>query len=163
MSPDPVFFYRTAHPFSNFHPSVFTEGGVTYHCAEQYLMARKAALFGDEATRRAILEARTPGECKALGRRVSPYDDARWAQERFGVALDMLRLKFGQNAPLRSVLLATGEAELVEAAPNDRIWGVGFGEQDAPGARQAWGENLLGRALMAVRAEMTRDGSLKGA
>ncbi|MFW8626601.1 hypothetical protein [Deinococcus sp. ME38] len=49
MSLDPVFFYRTAHPFSNFHPSVFTEGGVTYHCAEQYLMAR------------------TPGECKALG------------------------------------------------------------------------------------------------
>ncbi|MCD0156666.1 NADAR family protein [Deinococcus sp. 6GRE01] len=165
MSPDPVFFYRTAHPFSNFHPSAFTEDGVAYHCAEQYLMARKAALFGDEATRRAILAARTPGECKALGRRVSPYDDARWAAERFGVALDMLRLKFGQNARLRAALLATGEAEVVEAAPNDRIWGVGFSEQDAPGARQAWGENLLGRALMSVRTELggaaLHDGPLK--
>lgn len=162
MSPEPVFFYRTAHPFSNVHPSVFTEGGVTYQWAEQYLMARKAALFGDEVTRRAILAARTPGECKALGRRVSPYDDARWAAERFGAAVDMLRLKFGQNARLRAALLGTGEAELVEAAPNDRVWGVGFSEQDAPGARQAWGANLLGRALMAVRAELTADdGSLK--
>lgn len=163
MSPEPVFFYRTAHPFSNFHPSVFTEGGVTYQWAEQYLMARKAALFGDEVTRQAILAARTPGECKALGRRVSPYDDARWAEERFGVALDMLRLKFGQNARLRAALLATGAAELVEAAPTDRIWGIGFGEQDAPGARQAWGENLLGRALMAVRAELGGNDSLQGA
>ena len=161
MSPEPVYFYRTAHPFSNFHPSVFTAGGVTYHCAEQYLMARKAALFGDEATRQAILAARTPAACKALGRRVRPYDDARWAAERFGAALDMLRLKFGQNARLRAALVATGEAELVEAAPNDRIWGIGFSEQDAPGARQVWGENLLGRALMVVRAELTSDdGSL---
>jgi len=127
------------------------------------LMARKAALFGDEVTRQAILAARTPGECKALGRRVSPYDDARWAEERFGVALDMLRLKFGQNARLRAALLATGEAELVEAAPDDRIWGIGFSEQDAPGARQAWGENLLGHALMAVRAELGGNDSLKGA
>ncbi|AWT34691.1 hypothetical protein GCM10008956_37670 [Deinococcus arenae] len=162
MSPEPVFFYRTAHPFSNFHPSVFTEGGVTYQWGEQYLMTRKVALFGDEATRQAMLAARTPGECKALGRRVSPYDDARWAEERFGVALDMLRLKFGQNARLRPALLGTGEAELVEAAPNDRVWGVGFSEEDVLGARQAWGENLLGRALMALRAELTADdGSLK--
>ncbi|WP_272916852.1 hypothetical protein [Deinococcus xianganensis] len=35
MSPEPVFFYRTAHPFLNFHPSVFKEGGVTYQWAEQ--------------------------------------------------------------------------------------------------------------------------------
>ncbi|WP_162393745.1 NADAR family protein [Deinococcus kurensis] len=141
---------------------MFTEGDVTYHCAEQYLMARKAALFGDEATRQAMLAARTPGECKALGHRVSPYDDACWAEERFGVALDMLRLKFGQNARLRAALLGTGESELVEAAPDDRIWGVEFSEQDAPGAQQAWGENLLGRALVALRAELTSDdGSLK--
>ena len=58
-----------------------------------------------------------------------------------------------------------GEAELVEAPPNDRIWGIGFSEQDAPGARQAWGENLLGRALMSVRTELggvaLHDGQLK--
>jgi ribA/ribD-fused uncharacterized protein len=32
---------------------------------------------------------------------------------------------------LRRMLLATGERELVEASPYDRIWGVGFAEKDA--------------------------------
>ena len=149
-----LYFYRTAHPFSNFHPSVFTASGETYRWAEQYLMAHKAALFGDEATRRAILAATSPAECKALGRRVTPFGEAVWAEARFRVALDMLRLKFGQNAALRQVLLDTGDAELVEAAANDRIWGIGFGEAQAENARQAWGQNLLGQALMTVRAEL---------
>ncbi|MBZ9712570.1 NADAR family protein [Deinococcus multiflagellatus] len=153
MSPQTLSFYRTAHPFSNFHPSVFVEEGVTSRWAEQYLMARKARLFGDKATLAQILAAATPAECKALGRRVTPYDEV-WARERFAVALDMLRLKFGQNARLRAELLATGGAELVEASPTDRIWGIGFSETQAEGARQAWGQNLLGLALMAVRAEL---------
>ncbi|WP_221089615.1 NADAR family protein [Deinococcus aquaedulcis] len=154
MSPQTLYFYRTAHPFSNFHPSVFVEEEVTYHWAEQYLMARKARLFGDEATWAQILAAATPAECKALGRRVTPYDDEVWASARFAAALDMLRLKFGQNPELRNFLLNTGDAELVEASPTDRIWGIGFSESQAEGARQAWGQNLLGRALMAVRAEL---------
>ncbi|MEF2277769.1 NADAR family protein [Deinococcus sp. YIM 134068] len=152
--PETVYFYRTAHPFSNFHPSVFTDEGVTYRWAEQYLMARKARLFGDEATLAAILASRTPAECKALGRRVTPYDDEVWARERYDVALDMLRLKFGQNEGLRRALLGTGDAPLVEASPTDRIWGIGFSEGEAEASRQVWGENLLGRALEEVRAEL---------
>lgn len=115
--PQSLYFYRTTHPFSNFHPSVFTEDGLTYQWAEQYLMVRKARLFGDGERLAAILAARTPAECKALGRRVTPYDDALWQRERYAVALDMLRLKFGQTARLRAFLLQTGDAELVEAAP----------------------------------------------
>ncbi|WP_216319628.1 NADAR family protein [Deinococcus aestuarii] len=152
--PDTVYFYRTAHPFSNFHLSVFTEDGVTYRWAEQYLMTRKARLFGDEERVAAILAARTPAECKALGRRVTPYDDGVWARKRYGVALDMLRLKFGQNDGLRAVLLDTGDALLVEASPTDRIWGIGFSEGEAEAHRRIWGENLLGRALMEVRSEV---------
>lgn len=152
--PDTVYFSRTAHPFSNFHPSVFTADGVTYRWAEGYLMARKARLFGDEERLAAILAARTPAECKALGRRVTPYDDEVWTRERYSVALDMLRLKFGQNAGLRAALLDTGDAPLVEASPTDRIWGIGFSEEEAEANRHAWGSNLLGRALMEVRAEL---------
>ena len=147
------FFYKTAHPFSNFHPSLFTERGVTYRWAEQYLMARKAGLFGDQERLQQILAAHTPAECKALGRQVKPYDNAVWERERFGVALEMLRLKFGQNKQLLAALLETQDAELVEASPTDRIWGIGFAETDAEQRRAEWGENLLGQALMAVRAE----------
>ena len=153
-----LYFYATAHPFSNFHPSTFTEHGLTYRWAEQYLMARKAKLFEDDTHLTAILAAHTPAECKALGRQVSPYDNAVWERERYGVAVDMLRLKFGQIEKLREVLLATGDAELVEAAANDRIWGVGYNEQDAEAHRALWGQNLLGKALMDVRTELGASG-----
>ncbi|MDB5043955.1 MAG: hypothetical protein JWQ08_5 [Deinococcus sp.] len=152
MTP-PVYFYRTAHPFSNFHPSIFTADGVTYHTAEQYLMARKAECFGDQERLAAILAAPTPDECKRLGRLVTPYDNAVWEAKRFEVALEMLRLKFGQNPRLRGALLATGDAPLVEASPSDRIWGIGYREGDAEANRARWGQNLLGLALERVRAE----------
>ncbi|MFB9992931.1 NADAR family protein [Deinococcus oregonensis] len=156
----PVYFYRTAHPFSNFHPSVFSADGVTYHTAEQYLMARKAECFGDEVRRAAILAALTPDECKRLGRLVAPYDNAVWEARRFEVALDMLRLKFGQNRKLRAALLETGDAPLVEASPSDRIWGIGYRESDAEANRARWGQNLLGLALEQVRGELQAAGAL---
>lgn len=51
-------------------------------------------------------------------------------------------------------LLATGDRELVEASPMDRIWGVGFTERDAGVNRHRWGQNLLGKALMEVRRRL---------
>lgn len=51
----------------------------------------------------------------------------------------------------KSGLLATGERELVEASPEDRIWGIGFDAANAEANRDKWGENLLGLALMNVR------------
>ena len=58
-----------------------------------------------------------------------------------------LRLKFSEHPELLKKLLATGDAELIEANTwNDRVWGV-----DRETGR---GQNLLGRALMQVRAEL---------
>ena len=151
---DIVFFYRTAHPFSNFHPSVFVVEGVTYRWAEQYIMHRKALQFGDHDTAEAILHAKNPGECKQLGRRVRPFDDAVWASVREDVAFDACLHKFEQNEKLGAFLLATGNALLVEASPTDRIWGIGFSEDDALLHRSQWGENLLGLALMRVRSAL---------
>ncbi|MFC4637704.1 NADAR family protein [Deinococcus hohokamensis] len=148
---DPVYFYRSAHPFSNFHPSVFTVDGLTFYTAEQYIMDRQALTFGDEASAERILAARDPGECKKLGRRVRTYDDAIWAVVREAVAYDACFHKFAQNPRLRDVLLATGDALLVEASPSDAIWGIRFSEQDAPASCHQWGQNLLGQALMRVR------------
>ncbi|AZI43460.1 NADAR family protein [Deinococcus psychrotolerans] len=151
--PPTVYFYKTAHAFSNFHPSRFESGGMVYRWAEQYLMARKAALFGDQVRPALILAAHTPAECKALGRQVTPYDNAVWERERSAIAVEMLQLKFGQNQKLLAELAATGDAELVEASPTDRIWGIGFAEAEAEFHRAEWGQNLLGKALMAVRKE----------
>ena len=60
-------------------------------------------------------------------------------------------------AALRAMLLATGERELVEASPMDRIWGVGFAAKNAPMKRARWGQNLLGKALMNVRTRLREE------
>ena len=38
-----------------------------------------------------------------------------------------------------------------QASPRDRIWGIGFGAQNAEKNRSRWGLNLLGKALVKVR------------
>lgn len=37
-----TFFFGSASPFSQWHPSVFTVDGVEFCCAEQFMMYRKA-------------------------------------------------------------------------------------------------------------------------
>jgi hypothetical protein len=52
-----------------------------------------------------------------------------------------------ETEDLKAKLLATGNRELVETSPIDRIWGVGFGEEDAEENREKWGLNQLGKPL----------------
>lgn len=56
-------------------------------------------------------------------------------------------------ASFREALLHTGDRELIEASPYDRIWGIGFAAAAAERNRARWGQNLLGKALMEVRDE----------
>ncbi|KAI9778226.1 MAG: hypothetical protein M1816_004164 [Peltula sp. TS41687] len=55
------------------------------------------------------------------------------------------------------LLEETGNRELVEASPRDRIWGVGFGAVNAGSRRQEWGLNLLGKAIMRVRERIRKE------
>lgn len=57
----------------------------------------------------------------------------------------------------REVLLQTGNKELVEASPMDRIWGVGFGAANAGANRGRWGLNLLGKCLMRAREQFREE------
>jgi ribA/ribD-fused uncharacterized protein len=55
---------------------------------------------------------------------------------------------------MADVLLGTGDRELIEASPNDRIWGIGFNAEDALGKESEWGSNKLGKALERVRQRL---------
>jgi hypothetical protein len=139
--------------FSQFHPADFKIDGERFVLAEQWMMAGKARLFGDEKTRAQIMASVDPKVCKALGRRVRDFDEARWAAARFDLVVAGNLAKFGQNPAMKAHLLATGDEVLVEAAPHDVVWGIGYGrEGEKVGQPTQWrGLNLLGFALMQVR------------
>lgn len=145
-------------PFSQFHPCRFTVDGRDYICAEQYMHAEKALLFGDKAMAERIMRSDSPHEHKLMGGRVSGFEQALWDERKVPIVTEGNRAKFGQNAGLRRRLLDTGEAILAEANPKDFIWGIGLSENDPAALDPAkWqGTNLLGQVLMAVRAELAR-------
>lgn len=63
------------------------------------------------------------------------------------------KAKFSQNKELKEILLNTENKVLVEASPQDRIWGIGLEQNNFDAVNPAkWrGLNLLGFALMEVR------------
>ncbi|HEX6681728.1 MAG TPA: NADAR family protein [Candidatus Limnocylindrales bacterium] len=138
---------------SQWWPSPFEVDGRRFGSAEHFMMWSKAMLFGDEATAARILAARSPGEAKALGRNVNPFDETVWERERFGIVVAGSVAKFSQHADLKDFLVGTRNRVLVEASPLDRIWGIGLaaGDPDASDPARWKGGNLLGFALMHAR------------
>jgi ribA/ribD-fused uncharacterized protein len=134
----------------------FEIDGTVYPSAEHFMMAEKARLFSDSLSLERILEAPAPADAKALGRGVRNYHDGRWATARVDAVLRGNLAKFGQHPDLRNFLMATNDLVLVEASPQDVVWGIGLGASDVRAARPSqWrGENLLGFALTEVRERL---------
>jgi ribA/ribD-fused uncharacterized protein len=141
---------------SQWWPATFEVDGAIFGSAEHYMMWRKATLFGDEATAARIASVAHPSEAKALGRQVKGFDEATWVANRFGIVVAGSRAKFEQNLPLLGFLMGTAGRVLVEASPQDRVWGIGLSATDPRTADPArWpGINLLGFALMQARTDL---------
>ncbi|CAK7241084.1 MAG: hypothetical protein STHCBS139747_002541 [Sporothrix thermara] len=175
---DPLFFYGERRPFgqlSQWYGTTFCvskariaevtqvdsaadiEGPtdeLTFACAEQFMMFCKAARFGDRDAQAAILATPEPSKQKSLGRRVRGFTDEGWDAVKSAVVETGSYHKFQQSAKLKRLLLSTGDRLLVEAAPRDRVWGIGYGASTALARRDTWGENRLGWALMHARARL---------
>lgn len=138
---------------SQWWPSPFVVGGVTYATAEHWMMAGKARLFGDAEAERRAVEAPNPALAKKAGRLVRDFDESVWARERFALVVEASVHKFSAHPELGAFLRGTGQRVLVEASPVDRIWGIGLAADDERASDPArWrGPNLLGFALMAAR------------
>ena len=127
---------------SNFHEASIWVDGVRYPSVEHAYQASKAT---EESTKKLIREARTPAIAKKLGYSCKLPDD--WDVRKIDIMRRLVREKF-RNPLLRSMLLATEDAKLVEGNTwNDRFWGVCRGV----------GQNWLGRILMEVREECRRE------
>src|SRR5688500_4111526 len=113
-------------PFSNWDYSAFTLDGKNFTCEEQHMMYHKAMTFGDTESAEKIMQTSSPREQKALGRQVKNFNPDIWASVCQPIVYEGLKAKFLQNKEHFDYLCSTGDAEIVEASPEDRIWGIGF-------------------------------------
>ncbi|PIQ24534.1 DUF1768 domain-containing protein [bacterium (Candidatus Blackallbacteria) CG17_big_fil_post_rev_8_21_14_2_50_48_46] len=164
-SPDLLFFWghTPKHAtqvdkscLSNWYPAGFESQGHLYPTSEHFLMAQKAWIFGDLACFDQIRHAPDPASAKKLGRQVKGFDEKKWLLHRWDANLEANLEKFRQNLALQEFLLQTGNQILVEASPEDKIWGIGLSAQDERAQNpEKWkGLNLLGFALMEVRSQL---------
>ena len=105
--------------------------------------------FEDIETAEKILKTDNQAEIKKLGRQVKNYNEEIWSSIRFDVMRNILYYKFSQNPILRDKLISTGDADIYEASPYDKIWGIGSTD-----VNDIKGKNLLGKALMEIRATL---------
>ena len=144
--------------FSNFYPSKFLitahiinrSEEITVYSAEQAIMWLKALLMNDNYHVNIIANEKSPAQCKKYGRKVSPWNQAKWEEYRDKIAFEVLKLKF-EDSELKKLLLATKNETLAEAAPYDKIWGIGLNVSEALKGTTWNGENVLGNTLMLVR------------
>lgn len=138
-----IWFYSTTGPygcFSNFSRHAFELDGKRWPTSEHYFQAQKfAGTDREEQVRRAT----TPKEAARLGRDRSSPLRRDWESVKDDVMRRAVLRKFERHDDIRAVLLATGEEDLIENAPNDYYWGCGS---------DGTGQNRLGRILMEVRA-----------
>jgi N-glycosidase YbiA len=144
--------------FSHFHPSPIVLDGETWPTVEHYFQAQRS---DDPAYRQAIREEKSPGKVKHLSKSA---DDTTRGGKRFSwfrsnhavpradwadIELDVMRkadgAKFTQNPDFSALLLATGDADLIEDSPWDAFWGIG-----ADGS----GLNWAGKILMEIRRDL---------
>lgn len=127
---------------SNFHEATIYVDGARYRSVEHAYQAYKTL---DPWSRRLIREAPTPGQAKKLGQGVQLRGD--WEAVKVDLMRTFVKKKF-ENPFLRPLLLATGDAELVEGNTwNDTFWGVCRGT----------GQNWLGKILMEVRETIRQE------
>jgi ribA/ribD-fused uncharacterized protein len=142
--------------FSQWFEASFEIDGIRYQTAEHYMMASKARLFDDRALLPEILAANHPRQTQILGRKIQGFEESIWNEHRFQIVVAGNLAKFQQSPPLQAFLLSTQDRILVEASPDDRIWGIGLAA-DNPNIENPhlWqGTNLLGFALMEVRSRL---------
>ena len=146
---DFVFFWSNDSPFSQWHKASFTLNNTKYSSAEQFMMAKKAELFGDKEKVNEILTTNDVRKQKELGRQIKNFDESIWNDNKIKIVYIGNNLKFNQNEYLKQELLKTEGKYIVEASPVDTIWGIGISPDNPERFNKSeWkGQNLVGKIL----------------
>jgi ribA/ribD-fused uncharacterized protein len=139
-----IYFYTPQEDpygcFSNFSGHGFELDGSYWATSEHYFQAQKfiGTLHLEE-----IRQARSPKQAAEMGRDRARPLRADWEQVKDDVMRMAVLRKFETHARIREILLATGNDDIVENAPNDYYWGCG---------KDGTGQNKLGQILMEIRS-----------
>jgi ribA/ribD-fused uncharacterized protein len=130
---------------SNLHPRPLTFNDVVYATPEHAYQAAKAR---DPRVRDWLIAAPTPELAAVAGDALKSSEITEgWEDQHVALMERIVRAKFAEHPDLLDLLLSTGNAKIVEWAPEDgaiaRFWGEFEGQ----------GSNVLGRLLMKLRDE----------
>jgi ribA/ribD-fused uncharacterized protein len=142
-------FYSTREEygcFSNFAAAPIRLKGKLWPTSEHYFQAQK---FAGTPREEEIRRAKSPAVAARMGRSRKHRLRPDWEKVKDAVMREAVLAKFTQHGDLRAVLLATGDAVLVEHTANDSYWGDGG---------DGSGLNRLGQILMSVRDHLRQAG-----
>ncbi|MBD1865001.1 MULTISPECIES: NADAR family protein [Trichocoleus] len=125
--------------FSNFSAHGFMLDDLYWATSEHYFQAQK---FIGTPYLEKVRQTKTPKDAANMGRDRTLPLRPDWKQVKDDVMRKAVLQKFKAHADIRDILLATGDAMLVENSPVDYYWGCG---------KDGSGKNKLGQILMAVR------------
>ncbi len=138
-------FYRVEDEFgcfSNFAPYPIMLEGKCWPTSEHFFQASK---FEDPEHQEEIRQTKSPMIAARMGRDRKKKLRRDWESVKVSVMRKAVHAKFTQHDDIRTILLATTDAKIVEHTENDDYWGDGG---------DGSGKNMLGQVLMQVRAEL---------
>ena len=147
--PTVINFYSVNDDFgwmSNFAAFPLTIDGRVWPTSEHYFQAQK---FADKAVQERIRGTSSPMQAARIGRDRKLTLRRDWESVKVSVMRQALLAKFTQHVELKELLLATGDAKLVEQTENDSYWGDGG---------DGTGKNMLGILLMELRTSLLSAG-----
>jgi N-glycosidase YbiA len=127
---------------SNFAPYPIEVAGKLWPTSEHYFQAQK---FDEIEHQEAIRAVKSPMIAARIGRDRNKKLRPDWESIKLSVMESAVRAKCTQHRELRAILLATGDAKLIEHTERDSYWGDGG---------DGSGQNMLGKILMRIRAEL---------
>ena len=130
--------------FSNFSAYPIRIDGKLWPTSEHYFQAQK---FEAVEHREEIRRTESPMVAARMGRDRKKPLRRDWESVKVSIMRDAVRAKFSQHEDIRQIVLATGDAKIVENTANDSYWGDGGNGS---------GKNMLGRILMEIREELRK-------
>jgi len=128
--------------FSNFALYEITIGNKIWPTSEHFFQAQK---FEDKAYQEKIRKSKSPMKAAELGRSRKVKIKKNWDNIKDNMMYQVVLEKFRQHEDLKTLLLDTKDAILVEHTEQDAYWGDGGNGK---------GKNRLGKTLMQVRNKL---------